>query len=411
MNFLVLGINHHDTSKEIRQKYAFDAETIDQVLSALKSKIECHASIVILSTCNRLELYSHGITEECALTCWDILTTWTGAKHITPAVQKKNVACFEHLLNVALGLKSQILKEYHITGQIKAAYKQSDRIGCLKHPLRRLFEHIAHFSKDIRSSWTDKPSLGRLVIQHLKDFLNIHTQKILIIGAGALAKDLITYCPARWHHNISIANRTLERAKTLISNKPICYMSLDALETCITKFDVIIFAIPSEIPWISSIIADSKRFTLIDLSMPSSINTSVQTAENIKYYDLDDFVYTSSHDSHYLEHNYRNLKNTLQDLVELMNFEQKRFMLKEYRLKMEAIYNTVVERTLSRSLQKDPSLESVKQTVYQLKQKLLHASSVALRQNLLISGDYSLHISPYAQPSVTSESFESLPTS
>jgi len=148
MSFIVVGMSHHQTPEAIRQQYAFSPAQIKNFLSTLRPK---EHSLIILSTCNRLEIYSENLTTAQVRLLWEELLKFCNCTHFNPTYILWGRKCIEHTFRVALGLDSRVLREHQVLGQMRKAFRNSQERHLLAQGMRKLFERCFQMSKSIRT--------------------------------------------------------------------------------------------------------------------------------------------------------------------------------------------------------------------------------------------------------------------
>ena len=220
MPFFILGISHATAPVAIRERLSFSAEQIPEVLRALTGLAGIQEA-VILSTCNRTEIYAH--LENASGTQ---LTDWITRMRTPddPGVRERfythdGEAAAQHLFRVACGLDSMILGEPQILGQIKAAYELAQHNGAAGNHLHRLFQYAFAVAKQVRTNTRigENPvsvayATVRLARQIFADFSKLTA---LLIGAGETIELVARHLREQGTRRMIIANRTLSRAHQL----------------------------------------------------------------------------------------------------------------------------------------------------------------------------------------------------
>ena len=192
MEFHCWGISHKSTSLEVREKFAFNKEKIDEIIAYLKSHTPFDNGI-FLSTCNRTEFYS--FCKRTDIKVFDAyLENLTGKNiHLRKNDQYlfSNNEAFKHLLRVMTGIDSMIVGEPDIFGQVKKSFQNSKEFQYLDTDLEIIFNRAINFSKEIRSE--TELSKNPLSIDSLVEskILELEKKSILIIGGGDVGRALI----------------------------------------------------------------------------------------------------------------------------------------------------------------------------------------------------------------------------
>ena len=216
MKFLVVGINHQTATVAVREQITFAAETLIPALRdiSLKKTVE---EAVILSTCNRTEIYVYGEATTEEILFW--IGSYNQLKNPLPAdcfytYQHQHVV--SHAMRVASGLDSLILGEPQILGQLKSAYAVSRTAKTLGGPLEQMFQRTFTAAKKVRTHTAigENPvSVAYASVQLAQHiFADLSKKTALLIGAGKTIE--LVYRHLRENHiqHIIVANRTQERA-------------------------------------------------------------------------------------------------------------------------------------------------------------------------------------------------------
>ncbi len=290
-SFFCAGINYKKTDASIRGCFAVNPAQYTSLLE--KAKEAGLKELFVLSTCNRTEIYGLAHTA-CELT--QLLCSETSGSHNTfqeLAYLKQGPAAVEHLYHVAAGLDSQILGDYEIVGQLKAAVKFAKDHGLIGTLMERMINGALQASKAIKSCTqlsSGTVSVSFAAIQFLKAHIpNIHNKKILLLGTGKIGastcKNLVDYVGNR---NITLLNRTEGKAESLAKTLGVQVASYDNVYSEIATSDVIIVATNACEPIIrKEHVLDSGHKVLIDLSIPNNIDIAVKELPHIQLVNVD----------------------------------------------------------------------------------------------------------------------------
>ena len=290
--FYIAGINYKKTDAELRGQYAISNIQYAELLS-LAPQYGLN-ELFVLSTCNRTEIY--GFAED-ASTLSELLCTQTAGSletFIEIAYVKKGTQAVEHLFNVAAGLDSQILGDYEIVGQIKKAVKFSKEHHFMGACLDRLVNAVLQSSKLIKNTTSlsgGTVSVAFAAVQYIKEKVrDVYGKKILLLGTGKIGRNicrnLVDYLGAK---NITLINRTGEKAAELANELGLHYASLEELPKQIDEADIILVATNSADPVIfESHVANSGDKLIIDLSIPYNVEKNAQNLSNITLVNVDE---------------------------------------------------------------------------------------------------------------------------
>jgi glutamyl-tRNA reductase len=296
--FVVCGLNHTTAPIDMREKIAFPGETHTEILTELLELPTVYEA-VILSTCNRFEVYAETDDYE-SIIKWLANKSSLSSQDIRPYlyVHLKDQAIL-HSLRVASGLDSMMVGEPQILGQMKQAYNQSVCAKFANNTLANIFPYIFSASKRIRnrSGIGNNPvSIAYAAVQLVnKLFSDLKTLKVLIIGSGETSSLVVKYLQQQGAQHFMIASRTHENANQLAIKFSGIAVSINDLASFLPQADVVISATACPLPFISKNLVNNALIQrnnapifLLDLAVPRDIEANVNQLEGAHLYNLDD---------------------------------------------------------------------------------------------------------------------------
>jgi len=291
-NFYVAGINYRKTDAEVRGQFAINHDQYSRVLC--KAKEVGLDELFILSTCNRTEIYgfAESASQLIELLCNE--TVGDEATFTQIAYIKNEMDAVEHFFQVSAGLDSQILGDYEIVGQIKAAVKFAKEKGFISVFMERLTNNVLQSSKAIKNQTelsSGIVSVSFAAIQYIyKNIKAVADKRILLLGTGKIGRsscrNLVDYLGTK---NIILINRTEEKAAALAAELGLTHASLNDISQQIVEADIILVATSSAKPTIlHSHLQGQNQKLIIDLSVPSNVERSVQHLPNITLVNVDE---------------------------------------------------------------------------------------------------------------------------
>ena len=290
--FCIVGINYRKSDISIRNKFSLSPEQSVMLLKQVVSKnIQ---GCLILSTCNRTELY--GLCHDPNVFI-EILCSHTNGDmkdFLSHGYIYKGLSAVEHLFKVASGLDSQIIGDYEILSQLKQSTKVAKEYGCINSFMERAINYALQVSKEIKtktklSSGTISVSYAAIEIikEKIKDLAN---KNILLVGTGKfgnhIAKNLKDYLPGT---GISFTNRTDEKAFELAEQYNTEFVSYKNLPSASNDADIIIVnsAATSYTILPSFFITDKLRL-ILDLSVPQNVHPAVKNIPGVTLLNVDE---------------------------------------------------------------------------------------------------------------------------
>ena len=290
--FFLAGINYKKTDAAIRGQFAVNK---DQYAALLDLAPQYGITeLFVISTCNRTEIY--GFAEDADTLCHLLCTQTTGSHDIfcELAYIKQGKEAVEQLFNVAAGLDSQILGDYEIVGQLKTAVKFSKEHGCIDAFTERLVNAVLQSSKNIRTNTQFSGgtiSVSFAAVQYIRDHCSdIPNKNILLLGTGKIGRNtcrnMVDYLGTK---NITLINRTADKATDLANELGLKTASLDELAASIDAASIILLATNSTEPVIlRSHIEHREDKLIIDLSVPYNVEEAARNLPNLTLVNVDE---------------------------------------------------------------------------------------------------------------------------
>ncbi len=282
MEFHCWGISHKSTSLEVREKFAFNKEKIDEIIANLML-ITPFDNGVFLSTCNRTEFYS--FCKRTEIKNFDTFLERLTGRDINLRKNDQylfsNNDAFKHLLRVMTGIDSMIVGEPDIFGQVKKAFKNSKTFNYLDSELEVIFSRAINLTKEIRSE--TQLSRNPLSIASLVENKILETKKnpVLVIGAGDVGKALIKRLKNKGYE-ISLYNRSDIIVEGIQSK------SLEHVKEDINKYEIIVVAAASEPPFFNENHLSKNDSLIFDLAIPRNLPQELKHCLNLNVLTLDE---------------------------------------------------------------------------------------------------------------------------
>lgn len=300
MPLLAIGLSHHTAPLEVREKLAIGPNDYPSKLRELLA-LEGVGEAVILSTCNRTEVYTAVSREDSAHPLGWLARHGGLEPHSANNLfySKYGDDAVRHLFRVACGLDSMVLGEPQIMGQLKQAWNASREAGGAGKLTDRLFQRAFSISKEVRSQTgiNDHPVSVAYIASVLarQIFGDLSRKTVMMVGAG----EMIGLCGQHFYHHgvgrLLIANRSLDRAQEV--GKPFSaeVMTLDQLDRRLPEADILICCTAATEPLIRRTSIDQalkarKRqpMFMVDLGVPRDIEPSVSSLRDVYLYSIDD---------------------------------------------------------------------------------------------------------------------------
>lgn len=301
MQLTAVGLNHQTAPLSIREKLAFAAAALPEAVRNL-ARSNAATEAVILSTCNRTELYCVGDSEE--------IIRWLADYHSLPIEEIRPYLytldmqeTVRHAFRVACGLDSMVLGEPQILGQIKDAVRVAQEQESMGKKLNALFQKTFSVAKEVRTDTAvgeNSVSMASASVKLAEQiFPDIGDLNVLFIGAGEMIELVATYFAAKNPRLMTVANRTLARAQELCDklgvNAEPCLLS--DLPAILHDYDVVVSSTASQLPIVGKGMVEralkqrqSMPLFMLDLAVPRDIEAEVGDLNDAYLYTVDDMV-------------------------------------------------------------------------------------------------------------------------
>jgi glutamyl-tRNA reductase len=285
MNLIVIGLNHRTAPVEVREQLA--SVQLGQVLAATPLR-----EAVVLSTCNRVEVYGLGESDAA-----DAVRRFL--REDAHLYELRDRDCVRHLLEVVSGLDSMVLGETEILGQVKDAYHAAQNAGATRTALNRLFQKAFAAAKHIRSSTSitrGSISVGSVAVDLAqKIFRDLGSRTVMVLGTGEMSESTARALRNRGAGAILVCSRTQERAESLarqLGGRAISYeqwpAEFPAIDIVISSTAAPHAIITREKLVLLMKLRKNRPLFLIDIAVPRDIERTCGDLENVYLYDIDD---------------------------------------------------------------------------------------------------------------------------
>lgn len=301
MSVVVIGMSHRTSPVDVRERFAFAEPKIPATLAELRQSGLADEA-VILSTCNRVELYissPHSAEQAFAKLRQFIVTHHAadpGENHLYTFAEPDSL---QHLFNVACGLDSMVLGETEILGQLKQAYDLALQHKHTGPQLNKAFQRAFNVAKHVRT--TTNIQRGSISVASVavelaeKIFDTLKDHQVMVIGAGDTSEKTARALLSRGAKSILVANRTIEKAQAIASELGGRAIGFDDWEQEFAHIDIVISstAAPHHILTCEKLerlmeLRRNRPLLLIDIAVPRDIEPTANQMDNVYLYNVDD---------------------------------------------------------------------------------------------------------------------------
>jgi len=410
MTLLALGINHKTAPVALRERVTFSPDTLEQALNSLLAQPLVQGGVV-LSTCNRTELY---LSVEQQENLQEQLVRWLCDYHQLSADEVRKSLYWHHdneavshLMRVASGLDSLVLGEPQILGQVKKAFADSQRGHSLSSELERMFQKTFSVAKRVRTETDIGASAVSVAFAACtlarQIFESLATVNVLLVGAGETIELVARHLREHKVKKLIIANRTRERAQLLADEVGAEVVNLAEIDTRLAEADIIISSTASPLPIIGKGMVEralkarrNQPMLLVDIAVPRDVEPEVGKLANAYLYSVDDL-------QQIIEKNMAQRKAAAIQAETIVVQESGEFMawlraqsasetIRDYRSQADQVRAELEARALA-ALQQGGNAEAIlRDLAHKLTNRLIHAPTKSLQQAARDGDDERLQI-------------------
>jgi glutamyl-tRNA reductase len=398
MSIVVLGVNYHTSPVTLLEKVMIPVPAMSEALRALSSHSDIR-EVVVLSTCNRTEVYAvaerfHGAHD-------DILeflceTSGLSADDITPHLYSQfDDDAVVHLFEVAAGIDSAVLGETEIVGQVRDAWDFAMKQGTSRSTLNLLFRYALESGKRARTETgisRSTASVAHAAVEMAEEILGtLNGKRVLVVGAGEMGEGVAGALSRAGTESITVLNRTASRAEALAEKIGARVSEFESLETELFTADVVLACTGA-----GGVIIDhelmarvrngvSTPLLVVDIALPRDVAASVAELPGVTLRDLD-------HLSDWAQRGIDKRASEVGQVREIIGEEVQRFLLDQtqrqaaplvaqLREVVESIRTAEIERFESALSTMTPEQRELVESIsHGIINKMLHAPSVRLRE-------------------------------
>jgi glutamyl-tRNA reductase len=398
MSIVVLGVNYHTSPVTLLEKVMIPVPAMSEALRVLSSHSDIR-EVVVLSTCNRTEVYA--VAERFHGAHTDILeflceTSGLSADDITPHLYSQfDDDAVVHLFEVAAGIDSAVLGETEIVGQVRDAWDFAMKQGTSRSTLNLLFRYALESGKRARTETgisRSTASVAHAAVEMAEEILGtLSGKRVLVVGAGEMGEGVAGALSRAGTESITVLNRTAARAEALAEKIGARVSDFESLETELITADVVLACTGA-----GGVIIDHELMTrvrngvstpllVVDIALPRDVAASVAELPGVTLRDLD-------HLSDWAQRGIDKRASEVGQVREIIGEEVQRFLLDQtqrqaaplvaqLREVVESIRTAEMERFESALSAMTPEQRELVESIsHGIINKMLHAPSVRLRE-------------------------------
>ena len=375
MHIAVVGLSHRTAPVEIRERLSIPEQTMETSLQSLKGN-EQVLEASILSTCNRLEIYTLVRNPDLGVSAVsDFLSGHSGLEtgELTPHLfSYHHEGAVDHLMRVAAGLDSLVLGEGQILSQVKKMMRLGQEHKSLGPILNRLLTQAVTTGKRVRSETnlgTGAVSISSAAVElaqlklgqsrGLDQLVTLETEQIAVVGAGRMSRLLLQHLQSKGAAGVVLLNRTVERAESLANDFPdlsVQCRSLSSMDEFLSTCSLVFTSTAADDPIIDAARLEPlnrrSKLRLIDIGVPRNIAADASEVNGVESFDVDDL-------QEVVARNQEARQAIAREAEELLKQEAKQFLdwwdsleavptINQLRSSMETIRTEELQKALSR---------------------------------------------------------------
>lgn len=396
MSIVVVGLNHHAAPLDVLERMTVPSAGLDRAIAALQSSGQLD-EVVVLSTCNRTEVYAAAETFHGAVDAINRFFTGLSGyapedfgSYLTTGFEQTAV---RHLFSVASGLDSAVVGETEILGQVRRAWDAARNAGSCGPHLAALFRHALEAGKRARTETSiarGTASVSHAAVELAASSLGgtLHGRSVLVLGTGEIGVSMVSALQISGVRDVTVANRTRQKAVALAQRLGATWVGLDELAATLVQVDVLLTATSSETTVldrddVEAVMAErnGKPLLIVDTALPRDVAPEVASVPGVTLLDM--MAIRS-----FVEIGLAGRKREIEQVETIVADEVARFatetasrqaapMIRALRERAETLRQTEFDRYAARLT--DRERELVDHATRQLMAKLLHEPTVALK--------------------------------
>ena len=291
-NFYAIGLNYKKADAEIRGHFSISEHAQNAILK--QAKEDGHPGLVVMSTCNRTEIYgfANEANDLVKLLCEHTHGTVEEFEHVSYIYE--NNEAINHLFKVGTGLDSQILGDFEIIAQLRHSFKQAKKAGLMNPFMERLINAVIQASKRIKNETeisSGATSVSFASVQYILARVPYVSEKnILLFGTGKIGRNTCENLIKHTNNeHITLINRTKDKAEKIAGKFNLVVKDYADIQSEISASDVLIVATGAQQPTINKeLLYLKKPLLILDLSIPKNVSEDVKELDNVTLVHLDD---------------------------------------------------------------------------------------------------------------------------
>jgi glutamyl-tRNA reductase len=396
MSILVIGVNHRSGPLSVLERVTLPGDEVPKAVAGLVGRDNVR-EVVVLSTCNRTEIYA--VAEKFHGAYADIRDFLCDLGNISPdelhphLYSQHDDAAVRHLFEVAAGLDSAVVGEAEILGQLRQAWEIAQREGGARTALNLLFRHAIGVGKRARTETgisRGTASVSRAAVEMaIEHHGSIEGRKVTVVGAGAMGEGIAVALHGAGVGDVQVVNRSLERGRSLAERVHGMALGMDHLVDAIEHADVVLTSTGAGTPIVTRELmaqrsVPGRPVLFVDIAVPRDVAPDVAELDGVTVLDLEDL-------SAWADRGRAQRLNEVDHVLQIVGEEVERFAVESAALQAAPLVSALrsraethraaeLERYAKRIAQLDETQRELVEAITRgIVAKLLHEPSVRLR--------------------------------
>ncbi|PHS18765.1 MAG: glutamyl-tRNA reductase [Blastopirellula sp.] len=401
MKLQMIGCSHHNATVAVREQIAFSPDQAQEALKQLRVRFP-ESESVLLSTCNRTELYTAAVDDNSCPSHHEIVQFIADFHHLDTEEVFDNVLertgddVVRHLFTVAASLDSMVVGEAQVFSQVKQAYDlatKTNSVGTLTHSCFQAAIRVAKRVSNETGIHKKRISIPSVAVCDFASnvFDRFDDKNILIIGAGEMAEETVQYLQGEGATRFTVVNRNFERAENLAQKFQGSAKPWDALSDCIVDADMIVSTTGATEPILTEAMykqLEPKRFQrtlfMLDLAMPRDIDPLVGNRVGVYLFTIDDLQEVCNSNRKAREREWPKAEKIIEEethrFMAEMNHRATGPIIKRLKQRANQLKSEELQRLMNKLGEVDPKTEDeINRSFDRLVNKLLHPPLESLR--------------------------------
>ena len=349
MHVSLVGVNYSTTPVRFLERLTIGIPQLQDSLLLLRQ----HAPHgIILSTCNRTEVYTMGgddqSIEEASFNFLNALTDGSFTDVLPHIYLCKNEIAFRHLFRVASGLDSMIIGEFEILGQVRRALETAEKTRMVNLPLRNLFRHAIVTGRRAREETEiskNAISISSVAVDLVTGIIgDLANCKILIIGAGEAGRLVAKAARERGASQIIVASRSEKSSQVLAAVLGASWVTINNMGSKLATSDVVIsctgaprFILEQHQVEAAMRVRSERPLVIVDIAVPRDVEPGVKQINNVFLYGIDDLIETSTL-------NYKQREREIQKVTQIVKSELDKFITWWQALEIRPVVSALMQK-------------------------------------------------------------------